>query len=81
MADKSSAARAERDEEERVRRAAAPHRGRRHALRPAASEISATQLDRLIHERTQSRDCQRAGVNPALTFTELKQLLVRATEI
>jgi hypothetical protein len=73
MADKTSAARAERDD-----RVAGGRRGnaasKAHAAAPA-SEISATQLDRLIHERTRLAIVSALAVNPSLSFTELKQLL------
>jgi len=73
MADKTSAARAERDD-----RVAGGRRGnaasKPHAAAPTA-EISATQLDRLIHERTRLAIVSALAVNPSLSFTELKQLL------
>ncbi|MFZ0038669.1 MAG: transcriptional regulator [Candidatus Acidiferrales bacterium] len=73
MADKTSAARAERDD-----RATGGRRGSA-ASKPRAgassSEISATQLDRLIHERTRLAIVSALAVNPSLSFTELKQLL------
>jgi DNA-binding MarR family transcriptional regulator len=73
MADKTSAARAERED-----RVAGGRRGnaasKPHSAAPA-SEISATQLDRLIHERTRLAIVSALAVNPSLSFTELKQLL------
>jgi len=73
MADKTNAARAEREE-----RTASGRRGNTNAkLRPNAppSDVSATQLDRLIHERTRLAIVSALAVNPSLSFTELKQLL------
>jgi DNA-binding MarR family transcriptional regulator len=73
MADKTSAARAERDDRaaggRRSNTASKPHAG------APTSEISATQLDRLIHERTRLAIVSALAVNPSLSFTELKQLL------
>ena len=74
MADKSSAARAERDDKSHGR--TARQRSLENLARVASSsEISATQLDRLIHERTRLAIVSALAVNPSLSFTELKQLL------
>ncbi|MFZ0635115.1 MAG: transcriptional regulator [Candidatus Acidiferrales bacterium] len=73
MADRSSAARAERDEKSTASRRAAP--GAKTRASAAASGLSATQLDRLIHERTRLAIVSALAANQALTFTELKQLL------
>jgi DNA-binding MarR family transcriptional regulator len=62
MVAKSNAARAER--EEKPRRVA-----------PAHPETPATNLDRLIHERTRLAIVSALAVNDSLTFSELKQLL------
>ena len=72
MADKSNAARTEREERASARRtpaAAKPRAG------TAGSEISATQLDRLIHERTRLAIVSALAANSSLSFTELRQLL------
>ncbi|HXW16887.1 MAG TPA: transcriptional regulator [Candidatus Acidoferrales bacterium] len=71
MADKSNAARTEREDRASARRtpAAAKTRG------GAGSEISATQLDRLIHERTRLAIVSALAANSSLSFTELRQLL------
>jgi DNA-binding MarR family transcriptional regulator len=63
MAAKSNAARDERDE--KPKRIVAP-------ARPAEN---ATNLDRLIHERTRLAIISALAVNDSLTFNELKQLL------
>jgi DNA-binding transcriptional ArsR family regulator len=63
MAAKLGAVRASR--EEKPKRAAAQH----------AAETGATNLDRLIHERTRLAIVSSLAVNPSLTFNELKQLL------
>jgi DNA-binding transcriptional ArsR family regulator len=72
MAAKSGAYRSEQqsDREERLKRGTA-------ALQVA--ENSATNLDRLIHERTRLAIVSALAVNESLTFSELKQLL-RATD-
>ena len=56
-------------------RAALEEKGKRGgpAVRPA--ETSATNLDRLIHERTRLAIVSALAVNTSLTFNELKQLL------
>ncbi len=71
MAAKSGAYRSgEGEREERPkRRTAAAH----------VAEPSATNLDRLIHERTRLAIVSALAVNKSLTFSELKQLL-RATD-
>jgi DNA-binding transcriptional ArsR family regulator len=53
-----------------------PKRGTTSAHVP---ESSATNLDRLIHERTRLAIVSALAVNKSLTFSELKQLL-RATD-
>jgi DNA-binding MarR family transcriptional regulator len=63
MAAKSNSARAEQPEKLAARKAAAP------------AEASATQLDRLIHERTRLAIVSALAVNSTLTFSELKELL------
>jgi DNA-binding transcriptional ArsR family regulator len=63
MAGKSSSARAEQTEKLAARKAAAP------------AEASATQLDRLIHERTRLAIVSALAANSTLTFSELKELL------
>jgi DNA-binding transcriptional ArsR family regulator len=71
MAAKSAAYRSgESEREER------PKRGTASAHVP---ESSATNLDRLIHERTRLAIVSALAVNKSLTFSELKQLL-RATD-
>jgi DNA-binding transcriptional ArsR family regulator len=71
MAAKSGAYRSEQSEsEDRPKRISAGARG---------SESSATNLDRLIHERTRLAIVSALAVNKSLTFSELKQLL-RATD-
>jgi DNA-binding HxlR family transcriptional regulator len=71
MAGKSSAYRRDHAEsDERARKNPA-------AARPP--ENSATNLDRLIHERTRLAIVSALAVNESLTFNELKQLL-RATD-
>jgi DNA-binding MarR family transcriptional regulator len=71
MADKSNAARTEREDRASARRtpAAAKPRG------GAGSEISATQLDRLIHDRTRLAIVSALAANSSLSFIELRQLL------
>jgi DNA-binding HxlR family transcriptional regulator len=64
MVAKSNAFRATR--EEKSKRGGA-------TVRPA--ETSATNLDRLIHERTRLAIVSALAVNTSLTFNELKQLL------
>ena len=68
MAAKSGAYRAEREE--------SPRRG---APRTRTAETSASDLDRLIHERTRLAIVSALAVNPSLAFNELKRLL-RATD-
>jgi DNA-binding MarR family transcriptional regulator len=63
MVAKSNAARVERDE--KSKRIGAP-------ARPAEN---ATNLDRLIHERTRLAIISALAVNDSLTFNELKQFL------
>ncbi len=55
-------------------RKAAPVAGKLRAA-SASSEVSATQLDRLIHERTRLAIVSALAANPSLTFSELKELL------
>jgi DNA-binding MarR family transcriptional regulator len=64
MAAKSGAFRAAREEKSKQGTAAA---------RPAAAEAS--NLDRLIHERTRLAIVSALAVNASLTFNELKELL------
>ena len=68
MAGKSAAVRAEREES-----------GKRAVLRARSGEASASNLDRLIHERTRLAIISALAVNSSLAFNELKQL-VRATD-
>jgi len=68
MAGKSAAYRAEREES-----------GKRAASRARSVEASASNLDRLIHERTRLAIISALAVNTCLAFNELKQL-VRATD-
>jgi DNA-binding HxlR family transcriptional regulator len=68
MAGKSAAYRAEREES-----------GKRAASRARSVEASASNLDRLIHERTRLAIISALAVNSSLAFNELKQL-VRATD-
>jgi len=68
MAGKSAAVRAEREES-----------GKRAVLRARSGEASASNLDRLIHERTRLAIISALAVNSSLAFSELKQL-VRATD-
>lgn len=72
MAAKSVARRSEQqnDREERSKRGASA---------PQVPESSATNLDRLIHERSRLAIVSALAVNKSLTFNELKQLL-RATD-
>ena len=74
MADRTNAARAER-----LEKTGGPKGNRRapancapHLLR---AEVSATQLDRLIHERTRLAIVSALAANSSLTFSELKDLL------
>jgi DNA-binding transcriptional ArsR family regulator len=69
MAGKSGAYRSNEGEERPKRGTAAAH----------MPESSATNLDRLIHERTRLAIVSALAVNESLTFSELKQLL-RATD-
>jgi DNA-binding HxlR family transcriptional regulator len=68
MAGKSAAYRAEREES-----------GKRAVSRARSVEASASNLDRLIHERTRLAIISALAVNSSLAFNELKQL-VRATD-
>jgi DNA-binding transcriptional ArsR family regulator len=71
MAAKSGAYRSgEGEREERPKRGSATAH---------VAESSATNLDRLIHERTRLAIVSALAVNKSLTFSELKQLL-RATD-
>jgi len=72
MVAKSAARRSEQqnDREERSKRGASA---------PQVPESSATNLDRLIHERSRLAIVSALAVNKSLTFNELKQLL-RATD-
>lgn len=72
MAAKSGAYRSEQqgEREERPKRSVAAQH---------VPETSATNLDRLIHERTRLAIVSALAVNESLTFNELKQLL-RATD-
>lgn len=54
-------------------------RSGRGASVPQVAESSATNLDRLIHERSRLAIVSALAVNKSLTFSELKQLL-RATD-
>jgi DNA-binding transcriptional ArsR family regulator len=54
-------------------------RSKRGTTAPHTPETSATNLDRLIHERTRLAIVSALAVNKSLTFSELKQLL-RATD-
>jgi DNA-binding MarR family transcriptional regulator len=76
MADKSNAARIERNEKSLGERrgAAAAEAGKPRAA-AAPPELSATQLDRLIHERTRLAIVSALAANTTLTFTELRELL------
>ena len=67
MAAKSNAARTQRPE----RSDAAAER----AKRPATTETQATNLDRVIHERTRLALISALAVNASLTFNDLKGLL------
>jgi DNA-binding HxlR family transcriptional regulator len=68
MAGKSATYRAEREESPK-----------RVVPRARSGEPSASNLDRLIHERTRLAIVSALAVNPSLAFNELKQL-VRATD-
>jgi DNA-binding MarR family transcriptional regulator len=63
MVAKSNAARLERDEKSK------------RIVAPARPAENATNLDRLIHERTRLAIISALAVNDSLTFNELKQLL------
>ncbi|HTU35865.1 MAG TPA: transcriptional regulator [Candidatus Acidoferrum sp.] len=63
MVAKSNAARVPRDE--KIKR----------VVTPALPETPATNLDRVIHERTRLAIISALAVNQSLTFSELKQLL------
>lgn len=65
--------RAERLEKLAGRKASAS--GAKLRATPATNEVSATQLDRLIHERTRLAIVSALAANPSLTFSELKDLL------
>jgi DNA-binding transcriptional ArsR family regulator len=71
MAGKSGAYRSNEGERE--------ERPKRGAAQGHVPESSATNLDRLIHERTRLAIVSALAVNKSLTFSELKQLL-RATD-
>jgi len=71
MAVKSAAYRSEQNERE--------ERSKRGSAVSHVAESSATNLDRLIHERTRLAIVSALAVNKSLTFNELKQLL-RATD-
>jgi DNA-binding HxlR family transcriptional regulator len=60
-------------------RAEADERGKRTSSAARPAETTATNLDRLIHERTRLAIVSALAVNESLTFNELKQLL-RATD-
>jgi len=68
MAGKSATYRAEREESPK-----------RVVPRARSGEPSASNLDRLIHERTRLAIVSALAVNESLTFNELKQL-IRATD-
>ena len=68
MAVKSGAYRAEREESQK-----------KGGARARPSEASASDLDRLIHERTRLAIVSALAVNTSLAFNEMKQL-VRATD-
>jgi DNA-binding transcriptional ArsR family regulator len=72
MAAKSAAYRPEQQAERE-------ERSKRNAVAQHVPETSATNLDRLIHERTRLAIVSALAVNKSLTFSELKQLL-RATD-
>jgi len=72
MADKTSTARTEREDRALARRGSTPAKSRSGTT---SAEISATQLDRLIHERTRLAIVSALAANSSLSFTELKQLL------
>jgi DNA-binding transcriptional ArsR family regulator len=74
MADKSNAARADRWEKPGSRKAE-PAASPKRAASAGSAEISATQLDRLIHERTRLAIISALAANSSLTFSELKALL------
>ncbi|MGA7917839.1 MAG: transcriptional regulator [Candidatus Acidiferrales bacterium] len=71
MAGKPSAYRREHAESD--------ERARKNSAAARAPENSATNLDRLIHERTRLAIVSALAVNESLTFNELKQL-IRATD-
>jgi DNA-binding transcriptional ArsR family regulator len=66
MAGKSNAARAARPER---------NDGADRVRRPVSTEAQATNLDRLIHERTRLAIVSALAVNASLTFNDLKNLL------
>jgi DNA-binding transcriptional ArsR family regulator len=72
MAAKSAAYRPEQQGERE-------ERSKRGSTAQHVPETSATNLDRLIHERTRLAIVSALAVNKSLTFSELKQLL-RATD-
>jgi DNA-binding transcriptional ArsR family regulator len=72
MAAKSAAYRPEQQAERE-------ERSKRNVAAQHVPETSATNLDRLIHERTRLAIVSALAVNKSLTFSELKQLL-RATD-
>jgi DNA-binding MarR family transcriptional regulator len=67
MAAKSNAARTQRPERSDAQA--------ERAKRPAAAETQATNLDRVIHERTRLAIISALAVNASLTFNDLKGLL------
>jgi DNA-binding transcriptional ArsR family regulator len=71
MAAKSGAHRSEQNERE--------EQSKRNTPAARVAESSATNLDRLIHERTRLAIVSALAVNKSLSFSELKQLL-RATD-
>jgi DNA-binding transcriptional ArsR family regulator len=71
MAGKPSASRREHQEGD--------ERAKRNSPSTRQPENSATNLDRLIHERTRLAIVSALAVNESLTFNELKQL-IRATD-
>src|ERR1700678_1099440 len=63
--------------ENKAARAARPERndGADRVRRPVSTEAQATNLDRLIHERTRLAIVSALAVNASLTFNDLKNLL------
>jgi DNA-binding MarR family transcriptional regulator len=56
-------------------REAREEKTKRTSLGPRQQESAATNLDRLIHERTRLAIISALAVNTSLTFSELKELL------